>query len=165
MDDVQEQQPPEVLTSDTENHTQIHPSDAPPEKREKFERFRAYNTGLWNGPERADKEVLHQQDDLHLYDAIASKLDLTPYQRKRGRVLADRLSLDSFTSPRGQRDSKAVMFAFCVAVANDDVDGTRFWPTPNTEDNDAAFQDVWEEIDTDWEDMVSLIQRVDHKLG
>jgi len=141
MEHVEEKQPPAVLTSDTENATQIHPSEAPPHKRAQFERFRAYNTGLWNGPRRENKEAMYRQDNLHRYDSIASGLELTPYQKERGRQLLDDVEPSSFGKPIDQ-----LLFAICVIVANADAEGKRYWPHPDKRDNDPLFTEMAEDI-------------------
>jgi len=163
MDDSTDHQPPDVLSSDTPNQTMIHPLDAPPEQREKYKRFRAYNTGAWNGPRRENKEIVHRQDDLHLYDAISGQLDLTPYQKKRGRCLLDTFSIGDYTAPG--RSAKSVIFALCIVVANADVpDGTRYWPHPDAASNDLQFEEVAEDIPNDWPDLVSLVMKLEHRL-
>lgn len=167
MEHIQEKQPPDVITSDTENQTIIPVDKAQPEKQEKFRRFRAYNTGLWNGPRRENKKAVHRQDDLHLYDSIASQVCLTQYQKARGRRLLDSISVDSYTTQNGgDRPTKSVIFAICIAVANDDVPkGTRYWPHPDTKSNDHDFERVAESIPTEWPDLVSLVMMMDELLS
>ena len=159
MDQIDEKTPPEVITSDTDNATQVRPSEAPPHKREKFRRFRAYNTGLWNGPRRENTEQFRRQDDLHRYDAISSTLDLTTQQKQRGRRILDSLTLNEFTSPGESVD--AVAFAICVLVTNNAVeDGTRYYPPPDLGGNDDLFADFANSLDLETSDQMSLIERV-----
>jgi hypothetical protein len=156
-----EKQPPTVLASDTENATQVRPSEAPAHKQQKFQRFRAYNTGLWNGPRRENKEAMHRQDDLHLWDAIAAQLDLTDSQKKRGRRLFDSLDVDALTARR-EWASRHVAFGLAVVVANDDVrDGTRYWP--QSKHADECFASFADGFDFDWKMELSLIKQVQHR--
>jgi len=137
MERVDEQQPPTVVTSDTDNATQIRPDDAPAHKRHQFERFRAYNRGLWNGPKRENKEEMFRQDNLHRFDAIASAVDLTRSQKARGRTVFDGLDWQELGT-----HIDFIIFGVCCAVANDDVDdGTRYWPHPDAT-GDAAFEEI-----------------------
>lgn len=164
MEHVDEKQPPTVLTSDTDNQTTIDPAEAPPAKRTKFERLRAYNTGLWNGPQRENTEEFRRQDDLHLYDSIAGQCGLTPYQKERGRQLLDQFSIGDYTSQT--TSAAAVMLALCAVVANSDVeDGTRYWPHPDATSNDRDFERVASDLATDWRTLVGLIMQLDHRLG
>lgn len=159
MERIQEKEPPEVITSDTENATTIPVDEAPPAKREKFRKFRAYNTGLWNGPRRENKTAIMRQDNLHLYDAIASQIELTDYQQKRGRVALDRIELNDFGGPNLTVD--LVIWSICVIVANDDVpEGTRYWPHPQTKSNDGLIEQVANDLGMDLSKQMSVLQRV-----
>lgn len=155
---------PDVITSDTNNATVVDPKEAPPHKQAKFRRLRAYNRGTWNGPKRENKEVVHQQDDLHRYDSIASSLSLTDYQKNRGRKFIGSLDLGSFN--KGSEGIDEVAFCVCVVVANMDVEGTRYWPHPqrSREDNDGLFVDFAEELGFGVNDQMSLLQRVKGRL-
>lgn len=160
VEHVQEKQPPGVLTSDTDNATQIHPTEAPPHKRRQFERFRAYNTGLWNGPRRENKTAMYRQDNLHRYDSIASSLELTPYQKQRGRSLLDDVKPSSFGKPIDQ-----LLFAICVVVANADADGKRYWPHPQKRDNDAEFTDMGDSLDLSLRMQMSAVMKLKSQTG
>lgn len=156
MEQPEEREPPDVITSDTDNATTIQPREAPPEKREKFRVFRAYNTGTWNGPRRENKEVTYRQDNLHRYDALASTLNLNDYQRKRGRKV-----LEDFTPLRELGiDVDVIIFGICVIVANADVpDGSRYYPHPEAT-GDAGFEEVADALDFDQHDQISAIEKV-----
>lgn len=163
MEHVQEKQPPDVIASDTDNRTTIFPKEAPPDKQHQFERFKAYNTGLWNGPRRENTELMNRQDDLHLFDSIAGQVDLTPYQKKRGRHLLDQFSIGEYTAPG--RDAASVVFGLCVLIANEDVEaGTRYWPHPEAASNDVAFERVADSLTAHWTDLVSIIMRMGNRL-
>ncbi|UBF22222.1 hypothetical protein HRTV-2_gp74 [Halorubrum virus HRTV-2] len=159
MEHISEKQPPSVLTSDTENATTIQPSEAPPSQREKYERLRAYNTGLWNGPKRENKKAMHRQDDLHRFDAVASQLELTPFQKERGREIFD--ELDYFGPP-----VEHTIFAVCAVVANADYpEGTRYWPHPQKEDNDPMFTEMADELDMSVSKQMSTVMKVKSRTG
>jgi hypothetical protein len=155
MDTSEERQPPDVITSDTDNATKVEPKDAPAGKRAKFKRFRAYNRGTWNGPKRENKDVIHRQDNLHRYDSISSSLGLKDHQRQRGRKVLDELdfrrlgcSVDKF------------IFGVCILVANYDVeDGNRYYPHPEAT-GDADFVRVAESLGLDQDDQISIVEKV-----
>jgi len=165
MEHSKEREPPDVITSDTENATKIQPKEAPPGKREKFRRFRAYNTGTWNGPKRENKDIVHRQDNLHRYDSIASSVELNEYQKSKGRTL-----LDEFDFRREGIKVDNIIFGICVAVANADVnDGTRYWPQPPKQKEeydieDTNFDDVADSLGLDWKDQMSAIKKVQSRV-
>jgi hypothetical protein len=158
MKDSQEKIPRDVVTSDTDNATRVEPKDAPPQKRHKYEKFRLYNTGMWNGSKRENKPQVRRQDDLHRYDSLAASLNLTQYQRSRGRKVLDDLDLHEAT---GGISIDHIIFGICVVVANDDVgDGTRYWPHPESPDNDQRFPEVAQSLGLDRSEQMSAIQKV-----
>lgn len=152
---------PPSVASDTDNATEIHPSDAPTHKRAKFRRFREWNRGLWNGPKREETQKRRRQDDLHRIDAITSTLGLTKSQSRRARRKLDSLDLGEFN--RYSESVDDVSFAVCVIVANEDVsDGVRYWPYSN--DNDEEFEHFASELGLDESDQMSVIERVRTRL-
>lgn len=155
MEHSEEREPPDVITSDTENATKIQPKEAPPGKREKFRRFRAYNTDMWNGPKRENTEQFHRQDDLHRYDSIASSLQLSDHQKSRGRKILDDFDLHHFGDSIDH-----IIFGICVLVANADVeDGSRYYPHPDVAD-DRNFIGVAESLGFDRGEQTSAIEKV-----
>lgn len=159
MEHISEKQPPTVLDSDTENATTIHPNEAPPSQREKYKRFRAYNTGLWNGPRRENKSEMHRQDDLHRFDALASQLELTSFQKERGRLIFD--ELEYFGPP-----VEHTIFAVCAVVVNADYsDGSRYWPHPSKSDNDEMFDEMASELEISLKKQMSTIMKVKNRTG
>lgn len=159
MEKISGQEPPVVITSDTENATQIHPSEAPPGDRKKFLRFRAYNTGLWKGPKEENTEAFHRQDDLHRFDSISSALELTDYQKTRGREI-----LDDFDSHHFGESIDKIIFGICVLVANDDVaTGCRFHPNPDAAD-DHLFLEIADSLDLDVKQQWSAVEKVRPKI-
>lgn len=161
MEHPEEREPSEVITSDTENATTIQPSDAPKEKREKFKRFRAYNTEMWNGPKRENTEQFRRQDDLHRYDSIASSLSLTEYQKKRGRNL-----LDDFDSHKFGQSIDHIIFGICAVVANDDVEnGTRYWPEhPSQRDSESQFHQLGQDLGLGWKKQMSIVKKIQDQV-
>jgi hypothetical protein len=155
MEDNTEREPPEVITSDTENATKIHPDEASPDKRRKFRKFRAYNTGTWNGPKREHKDVVYNQDNLHRYDSIASALSLTDFQKRRGRELVPSLDFRKMGMEIDQ-----FLFALCILVVNDDVrDGSRYYPHPKAT-GDPDFEKVGSDLNLDREAQISAVEKV-----
>lgn len=156
MDELPEKLPPVELTSDTDNATKIPANEAPPHKRAKYKKFRAYNTGLWNGPKRENTEMRRRQDNLHIYDSIASKVGLTGHQKRRGRHVLDDLNIRSLGKPL-----ELIAFAVCILVANTDVpDGSRYWPHPNATDNDDLFTDIADSLDFTRTEQLSTVMQV-----
>lgn len=156
MEETTERRPPTALTSDTKNATRIPVDEAPPHKREKFKRLRAYNTGLWNGPKRENTEALRRQDNLHTYDAIASRVDLTGHQKRRGRNVLDDLHIKSFG-----KSIDAIAFAVAVVVANQDSRGEkRYWPHGEADDNDSLFAKIADELELDLDEQMSVLMQV-----
>jgi len=166
MEKPEEKEVPDVITSDTDNATTIHPKEAPPDKRAKFRRLRAYNTDLWNGPKRENKEAVYNQDDLHRYDSLASSLALTKYQKSRGRMILER-----FDSHKFGQSIDHIIFGICVVVANADVEsGVRYWPQhPDQVDqfgeSDEHFAKVAKELGFDCGEQMSTIEKVQDQLN
>lgn len=155
MEYTKEKEPPNVLTSDTDNATKIEPKDAPSHKKYQFRKFRAYNTGTWNGPKRENKEVTLRQDNLHRYDSIASSLLINDYQKSRGRKILDNLDVMRFGL-----SVDTVIFGICVIVANQDVyDGSRYYPHPEAK-GDEDFVRVAESLDISQEKQISIVEKV-----
>jgi hypothetical protein len=155
MEDTEERQPPDVMTSDTNNATKVEPKDAPPHKKAKFKRFRAYNRGTWNGPKRENKEVIRRQDDLHRFDSIASALNLNDRQKSQGRKM-----LDTIEVTKKKIGIDVIIFGICAIVANEDVrDGSRYYPHPEAT-GDRHFEKVADSLDLDRHDQISAIEKV-----
>jgi hypothetical protein len=137
MTRINDEEVPTVLTSKTENATNINPNDASTtDQREKFQRLSKYNRGIWNGPRRENKEITRHQDNLAIFDALAGQLDLTEYQKEKGRRTLTQLDLPKIGKP-----VHLIAFSICILVANDDVhDDHRYWPT--AKNNDECFERV-----------------------
>lgn len=132
-----------VLTSATENATNINPNEASyddqPAKYSDYgtptyEKFTRYNRG-WNGPKRENKEVNRNQDNLAIFDALSGRVGLTDYQKSKGRRTLTQLDL-----PKIGKSVDVVAFAICILVANDDVhNGHRYWPNGDKDNHPEAF--------------------------
>jgi len=160
MEHTEEREPPDVMTSDTNNATKVQPKDAPPHKREKFRRFKAYNRGTWNGPKRENKEVIRRQDDLHRFDSISSALNLNARQKSQGRKM-----LDNIEVTKKGIGVDVVIFGICAIVANADVpDGSRYYPHPEATGDD-DFEKVADSLGFDRHDQISAIEKVRAKCN
>lgn len=163
MHKTNDEEVPSVLTSTSENATNINPNDAsysdqPAKFRDygtpTYEKFSAYNRG-WNGPKRENKEVNRNQDNLAIFDALAGQVELTSYQKSEGRRTLSRLDL-----PRIGKSVNLVAFSVCILVANDDVhDGHRYWPT--AKESDSEFERVADNIDFSDNAILSAMLTVD----
>lgn len=133
----------EPLTApDTENRTHFHAedldevtfrADSGESTESMYRRLAMLNTGLWNG-KWENKEALHRSDNLGLFDAIASSMDLTDYQHRRARHLFDKFPLGTFGY-----EARIVAFVICVLVAEED--GREFDPTEKVAD-ESDLQEV-----------------------
>lgn len=163
MESPDEKSPPVTTTGDTENSTHFHSNEGPTTSEDHryalpmktWERRKMLNEGTWNGPKRENKEVTHRQDNLHIYDAIACQLDLTAYQKERGRGVYDDLPLGDLGRP-----VKQYAFAVCIAVANADAEGKRYWPVENKQDNDPLFAEFGESLDLTLREQLSALMKV-----
>jgi hypothetical protein len=150
-----QKEPHNVITSDTENASRVEPKDAPPHKRKKFEKFRAYNTGMWNGPKRENTEQFRHQDNLHRFDSISSTLCLTDYQKSRGRSL-----MVNFDFQDIGHSIDHVLFALCVLLVNDDIgSGCRYYPLPSAP-GDAEFESLADELGLSPGKQDSMIEKI-----
>ncbi|ELY49864.1 hypothetical protein [Natronorubrum bangense] len=126
-----EQSDEPIISPDTENATHFHTSEAPPELHAKFKRFHGYNTGVYNG-HWADNKELRRLDNLALYDAISSQLELTNHQKRTGRQLFDALDLKDI-------GGGAALISFCVCALVCRDDGRIYHPYRNDRNNDDLF--------------------------
>jgi hypothetical protein len=140
---------PEPLTSpDSDNASEFygfdHLASFETERRldgsETFEdhyaRLSEYNRGFRTGRTRMDTATLRRQDNLALFDALSCQLELTPHQKRRGRLLFDTLPLSAWSSPGG---IDAALVALMVAAVVAREDGRIYHPNRLDENNDAEF--------------------------
>lgn len=155
MKEIQTEEQPNVLTTDSENATWFKPIES--RDPEKFKRFRLYNRGTWKDRREENKEVTHRKDNLAVLDAICGQLSLTDYQKDESRRLLDRLDLQSFGRPVSH-----IAFGLAVLVANRDARDLRYWPTRN--DTDREFTKIGNEIELTEQEQVSIINTVRGKI-
>ncbi len=134
--DEQSEEP--IISPDTENATHFHACEAPPELHAKFTRFHGYNSGVYNG-HWANEEELRRLDNLALYDAISSQLEMTKHQKRSGRYLFDELNLNDF-------GYSAALIAFCICAIVCRRDGRIYHPCRNDRHNDELFVDLGSEL-------------------
>jgi hypothetical protein len=89
------------------------------EVRKQWLRFHGYNQGTWNGA-WANKEKLYQIDNDAVFDAIAGQIELSRYQRQRGKILFRRIDFPKYSPYYTVTD---IAFYVCVLVANEDYRG------------------------------------------
>lgn len=131
MYDEEKEEP--IVEPDTNNATHFHPEEAPDEKEDKFKKFHLYNTGLCNG-RWTNQTLRRKMDNLAIYDAISSQLELTEFQKRRGRTILDNLNLKEF-------GIKVELVAFCLSAIVARADGRIYHPQRDNGRNDAMFVD------------------------
>lgn len=133
-----EREPEPIVSPDTENATKFHPDEASPEQRDQYRRLERYNSGLYNG-DWVDQEQVRRITNLACFDAISSQLELTNYQKRRGRELFDRLNLRRFGHP-----VEMIAFVVCMYVARED--GRLYHPKRAYRNNDPVFFQIAERL-------------------
>lgn len=134
-----ERKPTPFSEANTENATKFHVKEAVDEQqdrlenetyhelRKRWQRFKGYQDGLrsWKW---ANKPKLFQQDNDAIFEAIAGQLDLTPWQKERGRYLFRTVHFPTYSPYYTVVD---IAFYVCVLVANGDYrgDGWIYYPT------------------------------------
>lgn len=108
-----------------------------------YSRLAAYNTGVRNG-KWGDNELLREQDNLALFDAIASQLELTHYQHSRGRQAFSDLDLSELSTPGG---IDAALCAVMVAAVVAREDGRMYHPSRDENTNDGEFVALLSDLD------------------
>lgn len=153
METTTEKEPSEVITPDTENATYFLPDEAPASNTN-YERLQLLNRNTWVDRREENKEVKHRQGNLALYDALSSQLELTDYQKSRGRTIIDRLKLGEWGIP-----TELVAFGVCAVVANDDVPtGTRYWPTAHH--TDKLFERIGDDLEYSSKQQLRVITKL-----
>jgi hypothetical protein len=157
MEEITESEPSEVITPDTQNATYFDPNDCeapmkvPNDRTVDYNRLRLYNRNTWTDRREENKEVTHRQDNLAIYDAISSHVELNSYQKSQGRKLFDRLDLGDIG-----KSARLVAFGVCVVVANDDVPGgSRYHP--NMKNPSGLFHSLSQELGFEKNQLLSII--------
>lgn len=145
-----------IISPDTDNATHFHPEEAPNEHRAKFRRFHGYNSGVYNGHWQ-DNNKLRRLDNLAVFDAISSQLELTNYQKRRGRRLFNSLKLKEI-------GSGVSLVAFCVSAFVCRDDGRVYHPFRKEENNDELFIGFVEYLGEDPDTVANVYSRVKEAL-
>jgi hypothetical protein len=117
------------------NYDTTHRLDGSERLSNFYSRLSAYNTGVWNR-EWGDNELLRQQDNHSLFDAIASQLELTKYQHRKGRKAFADLDLAELSSPNGIDGALCAVMVAAVIVRED---GRMYHPCRDANVNDGLF--------------------------
>jgi len=128
-----------LVSPDTKNATKFHPSEAPAEQEAYWKRLAGYNSGVYNGYWEDSTEI-RRLDNLGVFDAISSQLELTPYQKRTGRMHFDELNIRAFGY-----SVELIVFAVCVIVTAED--GRRYSPRAAPENTDAEFARIADSLD------------------
>jgi hypothetical protein len=109
---------------------------------EYYNRLAEYNRGTRTGRNRADRTLIGQRDNTVVFDTVASRLELTRYQRSRARIMFGRLDLRKLSTPNGI-DVYVVAFMVCAVACRDD--GRLYHP--NRGDNDELFVELADDLE------------------
>lgn len=134
-DSIEEKEPSQVITPDTENATHFNSNEVDDSNWKgptsvNYQRLLLYNRNTWKSRYEENKEVTHRQDNLAILDALSGQLDLNSFQKKKARRVFDDIDLGDLGKP-----VRLIAFGVCVVVANEDVpDGSRYYPTMSEPD-------------------------------
>lgn len=163
METVEEVEPSEILTPDTDNATYFVPSEAkeptrvPNDRTLNYKRMRLYNRNTWKDRREENKEVTHRQDNLAIIDALSGQLELTGWQKSKARRVYDKLELGQLGKP-----ARLVAFGVCATVANDDVhDGSRYHPRMN--EPDELFESLANDLEFTEGQLHSIVGVINHR--
>jgi hypothetical protein len=146
----------EPLTeADTPNHTKFHANDELADYigrhrldgtatfEQHYTRLAKLNSGLWNGF-REVKALRFQCDNLAIFDAITSQLELTNYQKTVGRQQFGTLDLADLSTPNGIDATLVAIMVAAIVVRRD----RRFYhPSRADNNNDPLFRDLVDSLD------------------
>lgn len=118
-----------LVSPDNNAATRFNPEEAPADKRAYWQRLAGYQSGLKN-LDWVDRRAQRRQDNLAVFDAISSQLELTRWQKQVGRELFDGFDLREL-------GYGVELVAFCVCVWVVETDG-RFYH-PQSPDSDELF--------------------------
>ncbi|WP_264822352.1 hypothetical protein [Halocatena marina] len=157
---------------DTANHSRLNPSDADNGRRlDGFESFDAHyrrlsglNQGVYTG-KWADQSKLGQQDNLAVLDAVASTLELTPFQHRRSRLLFKQLGergvIGELSSP-GSIDTALVAASVCALVSR--IDGRMYHPNRTDDRNDELLTSFMDDRGYSDKSIRSCLNKVSARL-
>lgn len=150
-----ESQPEPSTEPDTENSTIFHAVDKsvnyPSEKRldgfstfaQHYGRLAKLNTGVYNGKWSVDESEQWRREGLAVFDSIASRLELTPFQKTTGRQQMDNIDASELSSPNGI-DTTLIAIIVCAIVSR--KDGRTYHPNRGDETNDPLFTNLLAEF-------------------
>lgn len=112
-----------------ENATYFDPKEAPPRPRKDFSEMRQWHYKVLELLNRgtherkndknylfylnSDKSKIYLNDNIAIYDSIASRLDIHQVDKERGRNMFARLDFSRFSAPKDEGGGVALV-AFCV---------------------------------------------------
>lgn len=141
-----------LVSPDTKNATKFHPSEAPPGQEEYWKRLAGYNSGLYNGYWEEAEET-RRIENLAIFDAISGQLELTPFQKRVGRMHFEELNIREIGY-----GAALTAFAVCMIVAAED--GRRYSPRAKPENTDSEFVRIADSLDF----RPKLIERAVHAV-
>ena len=141
-----ESQPEPATAPDTNNHTNFYGSDTSATAGSRrldgteslddyYSRLANLNRGIWTG-EWADKTQLRNADNLAVFDAISSQLELTDWQKQIGREAFGELNIRKLSSPNG---IDTPLVAIMTAAMACQPDGRIYHPNRGADTNDGLF--------------------------
>ena len=152
------------VPTDTDNATTFHAQDVPDTprldgtetKREHYKRlFTEYHTGQYNG-QWGDQTKLRNRDNLAMFDAVSSQLELPQPLRDEGRKFLDNVNLREIGHP-----ARLVVFCICARLHNKTADDDhRYHPNRNDENNPDRFLDLQDQLDLRYSDILSVFTKL-----
>ena len=151
-----ETQPEPSTEPDTENNTIFHGEDSdanyPSKKRldgystfeQHYSRLANLNTGVYNGKWSVDESEQWRREGLAIFDSIASRLELSPHQKRVGRQQMGEIDASELSSPNGI-DTTLITIVLCAIVCR--PDGRTYHPNRGDETNDSLFTSLLAEFD------------------
>jgi len=166
-----EEQSEPLTEPDTDNATKFHPDDADHDTEDRIDgtatfeqhytRLASHNSGIYNG-KWADKTKLRHQDNLSVFDAIASQVELSPYQKETGRREYGDLNLRKLSTPGG---IDGTLVAIMTAAVVSRRDGRGYHPGFHDEANDDLFLALLDNLGYDDVSVIhSAFGKVRHQL-
>ncbi|WP_330630692.1 hypothetical protein [Halocatena halophila] len=124
-----------------------------------YKRLASYNIDQRTG-QGSNEPVRYRQDNLAIYDAVSSSLELTDYQKRRGRQLFDEMPLEDWVN----QIIDVPLVAFCVAAHAVREDGRMYHPSRSAKNNDELFSDFADDCGYRARSIRKCYGKVDHQL-
>jgi hypothetical protein len=150
-----ESQPEPLTELDTNNHTKFYGNDEDADfdgtfrhdgtatYEQHYSRLALLNSGLYNG-KWGDNEQRRKNDNLAVFDAVASQLELTNYQKTVGRRAFSELNLRDLSSPDGIDTTLVAIITAAIVVR---ADGRFYHPNRDINNNDIPFVRLLDSLD------------------